>query len=634
MARTEQNLHTQQIISDWLTKISPDRAYQCMTNYFHGTCWSAGSVCAVCSRFQYQNSTSKLTVPDNLADLNMDLLRISDPFTILHCIVQRQSPEFLFNNSSLDGLMLSRDGLLITDQGQVMINICAVCQSSLRNQRIPRLALANNLYRGQLPTEFADLTWVEEMACAIYRSTAHVTRLFHSSDPSTPRVLYRNTCAHNMNVVSTASVLPRIPSDLNDALSIVFIGDEKFDPRRIYAMFRVRKSKICNFLRFLKLHNKIYESIDIDLTLLRYFPDDDILPGLSERVIVHHTDTANQIFSYETAGFSEHPAQHFANTAFSGDYIERMGVADPEGHNISGREFVSAALRNLVPKFDKHHEHELPDLVLHHGADAVPEYKNPALILGMYPTLFPFGIGGFEDTTHNNALSFESQASYYFDIPDKAFRYHHLYIFVVLNIIQRRKAHLHTSFTVRKQGFESIAQELVGLSSAVLQSTASHLERERPMNELNDEQRKALKLLTSVNTISAKIPGSQAFKIFVRSEIRAYMAYFGLPTLYFTANPNPLHSPIFQLMCGDKSVDLSKRFPVLVPSHERDARLGKEASPIQYTLYSRCIRDWPGLACCFWTKHTVFAVYSGWARLGLLLSDKCRVQPLGLLVLP
>ncbi|KAJ8580976.1 hypothetical protein M405DRAFT_752500, partial [Rhizopogon salebrosus TDB-379] len=165
--------------------------------------------------------------------------------------------------------------------------ICTKCQSSLRNGHIPRLALANNLYRGQLPTEFADLTWVEEMTCAIYRTTAHVTRLFHSSDLSTPQVLYGNTCAHNMNIISTASVLPRTPSDINDALSVIFIGNQKFDVHRLQAMFRVRKRKICEFLLFLKHHNKIYQNININLSLLAYFPDDDILPGLAERVIEH-----------------------------------------------------------------------------------------------------------------------------------------------------------------------------------------------------------------------------------------------------------------------------------------------------------------------------------------------------------
>ena len=66
------------------------------------------------------------------------------------------------------------------------------------------------------------------MVCARYRYTAHITRLFQSSDPALPNVLHGNTCAHEMNVVSTASVLPRTPSDINETLSVVFVGPGKF----------------------------------------------------------------------------------------------------------------------------------------------------------------------------------------------------------------------------------------------------------------------------------------------------------------------------------------------------------------------------------------------------------------------
>ena len=73
---------------------------------------------------------------------------------------------------------------------------------------MPKFALVNNLYQGQLPVQFMDLTWVEEMVCARYQYTAHITRLFQSNDPALPNVLHRNTCVHEMNVISTATVLP------------------------------------------------------------------------------------------------------------------------------------------------------------------------------------------------------------------------------------------------------------------------------------------------------------------------------------------------------------------------------------------------------------------------------------------
>ncbi|KAG1769436.1 hypothetical protein EV702DRAFT_978743 [Suillus placidus] len=243
---------------------------------------------------------------------------------------------------------------------------------------------------------------------------------------------------------------------------------------------------------------------------------------------------------------------------------------------MSGHQFVAAAFRNLISSFDRKVERELPDLVLHNDENPIQEYHNYVLIPGMYPTLFPFGVGGFEDPSHFVSLAFAAQASVYFDIPDHIFRYHHSYIFVVLNIIQWHKAHLHTSFAMCKTGFDDFSKELVGLSPSVIQSAAHHLENKRNMSNLNHEQKKALHLLKHVNTISAKIPGSQAFKTFTCSEMRGFMGLFGLPTLYFTANLNPLHSPIFQVMSGDITVDLTEHFQISVRTHERTLRLARD----------------------------------------------------------
>ncbi|KAF8235225.1 hypothetical protein L208DRAFT_1257934, partial [Tricholoma matsutake] len=65
-------------------------------------------------------------------------------------------------------------------------------------------------------------------------------------------------------------------------------------------------------------------------------------------------------------------------------------------------------------------------------------------------------------------------------------------------------------------------------------------------------------------------------KISSRNTIRSYAGFFGIPSLYFTANPNTAHSPLFQLMCGDLSVNLDDRFPVLVSSTEHALQLAKD----------------------------------------------------------
>lgn len=137
-------------------------------------------------------------------------------------------------------------------------------------------------------------------------------------------------------------------------------------------------------------------------------------------------------------------------------------------------------------------------------------------------------------------------------------------------------AHLQTYFTVKSSHFNSVAEKLIAVSHDTLTAVANHLEKEDDMLELSNEQKNVIDLLKQVNTIAAKISGSQASKISCRNTIQSYAGFFGIPFLYFTANPNAAHSPIFQMMCSDVSVNLDERFPTLVSSTQRALHLAKD----------------------------------------------------------
>ncbi|THU83002.1 hypothetical protein K435DRAFT_565586, partial [Dendrothele bispora CBS 962.96] len=168
--------------------------------------------------------------------------------------------------------------------------LCKRCLTPLSHEKMPMFALANHMYRGELPPEIDQLniTWAEEMACALYHTRAHVIRLYGSTDESQPRVLHGNTCAHELNTVSTARVLPWTPSDLNGFISIVFVGPRKLsltDLRNLNQLY-VRKEVVWRLLCHLFSHNKLYMQLPPpDQRLLDLYPDNAILPGLPERII-------------------------------------------------------------------------------------------------------------------------------------------------------------------------------------------------------------------------------------------------------------------------------------------------------------------------------------------------------------
>lgn len=567
---------------NWPQIVPKDVIYQCLNAYREGTIWKTPAVCAVCAQHS-ENIETILLTEDVTTKYNLELLRIQDEWMLEKCIDPTTGlSDFANDHKTLQNLMIDKAGIHVDKKAGTTFDLCAECHSSLTRKRIPRFSLANRIYRGKLPLQFSDMTWVEEMVCALYRNTAQITRLYGSSDPAQPTVLHGNTCAHDMNLVSTASILPRTPTDINGMLSVVFIGCGKLNMSSLKNMFRVRKYKIWNFLCWLKANNQLYSHIPIDINIVNMYPEDGTLPGLQEAIIYNHEIDPDIVFNEETAGFGAHPAAVFRQNqqASSNENIchevmlEKMGVSDPESEKCPGRTYTASALRNLVK--DMCSESTLPDMTIHHGAQAISEYDNPALFPGMFPTLFPYGIGGFDDKARPTPLSFQQQAQYYFNIPDRSFRYHYSYMFVAVNMWQRRLSHLHTSIAVKSNRFATVARKLVQVSSQALADLASVLEREQTCKDMTSEQKDAFELLKQTNLIAARIPGSQAAKLFSRNEIRSYFGHIGLPHIYLTFNPPAAHSPIFQVMFGDSSVDLNLRFPKMPDSKERALRLAKD----------------------------------------------------------
>lgn len=121
------------------------------------------------------------------------------------------------------------------------------------------------------------------MACAIYHCTCHVTRLYHSPHEDQPRVFKGNTCAHDLNYVSTASKLPRSPADVKGMLSIVFISPKQSVKSCLSKFNYIRKVKVWAFLCWLADNNLLYAKIHLSKEHLSLYENDEI-PGLEARV--------------------------------------------------------------------------------------------------------------------------------------------------------------------------------------------------------------------------------------------------------------------------------------------------------------------------------------------------------------
>ena len=88
-----------------------------------------------------------------------------------------------------------------------------------------------------------------------------------------------------------ANVLPRLPSDIS-TIRLRMRGDEGADDTKVY---RVRRKKVEEALRYLKLNNKFYEDIVICNQRLASLPDDgDIVSHEGERTAGSSGETRDE----------------------------------------------------------------------------------------------------------------------------------------------------------------------------------------------------------------------------------------------------------------------------------------------------------------------------------------------------
>ncbi|CAD7067792.1 unnamed protein product [Tilletia caries] len=504
--------------------------------------------------------------------LDLTILTIADPH-----IMERPAHHFEYGHPSLDGLALHREGVHVKDQ-IVEVDICGECHSAIHSvpAKLPALALANDNIRGFLPDDLQDVTWLEERLCAKYLASAYIVRLYDLTAPGAPeerpRVMKGHACSFPLNTVSTAAKLPW-PVDGNAALlSCIVIGPRKPRMNDLRNVFKVRRDKVKGLLLYLKDHCKGYPQVSVDDDALRSLPEDDV-PELIMRHVQYQThNEVPSLFAKETAGLDVHPAELGDNDdddLQARTFLEHHGLLDINGISVPAHTRAAAALANATGT-------ERPDLIIRHGTTFIEDYNNPDLFPGMFPTLFPWGTGGFEQKSRRTALSFGHQAKYLLDLSEPLFRRHWSYIFVVANIKQRRAIHLGSRLMCKSQDFARFSSLLQNLNPDVVQRVAEHVAKGGSLATLSGDEVQIFSLLKKCELVSANVPGSKAVMTRARADIRAYIGRYGIFQLFLTLNPGPSHSPVFQIFFGDRSVTLNCQAPTLPTSKVRASRVADD----------------------------------------------------------
>ncbi len=228
-------------------------------------------------------------------------------------------------------------------------------------------------------------------------------------------------------------------------------------------------------------------------------------------------------------------------------------VLDVNGVNISSDDVTQHMLERIQTvqdKSDRNSEEGVktdPVYVIPRGNKPANEYFNPNLLMGIFPTLFPYGCGALEDNSRPVKINLREHVRYLLSFEDRRFEENHSFVFVVFNILQRRTACFHAQLLTTRPYFQQSAQLLESLSSKDIQSALVNISKGMH-TKVVDERINVL--MKHIKVIGGHVMGSAHSRSALRTKIHALCFNLGLPSLFVTINPADIHSPVALYFAG------------------------------------------------------------------------------------
>ena len=253
--------------------------------------------------------------------------------------------------------------------------------------------------------------------------------------------------------------------------------------------------------------------------------------------------------------------------------LQCCGVVDVEGTSVSAESKIYRALHGLFMPHRASQHDELPTEFPTHrywgnsdtsptsvnsGADLVEvctggggladEYA-PEHLGNAFPTLFPFGKGLLADPSRKKSLSWERHIVWQLKQSHQMFGRHEIYLFVVFNILQRRRICLGARLMTRRSDAVQVSQLLEDLDFSQVTSVIA---REQNRSFFKDPTLGKIMKLTSV--ANGHVKGSREEVAKRRAEIRGENIRFGSSKFFITLNPDDVKHPLILGLCGDEEI--------------------------------------------------------------------------------
>lgn len=448
------------------------------------------------------------------------------------------------------------------------INVCASCEADLCGKaRMPKYSLANYLYYAHeelqpvVKSGFDGSTVMERMLIARGR-TSRVSFRFgevggsggrDACDESTAAQSYTkgNVLVMPQDSTHLNDLLPPSPEVIRDMICAVFVGQTAPTKETISRLgpILVRKPVVQTLITFLVGNNAHYmASSDFHgfsrSNLDQLFSDGDSwggrgVPCSMEIGFLPDSDAVRGATSdYSTRNDSGRGPE-------VGDdmLVENVGYTDSDETPRTSRQLKMCALKYCLAGGQY--------MLSRAGNQFIPDFQNPSLLTWLFPHLDPWGIGGFFEPARKVPLSLDDQLTYLLQVDGAPFARDPEFAFVYYNIRQKKAVCESINFRVKVSQQREIIRDLTRLDKDVLARLIERFGRNPFYSPMGDDEKGVMRVLDRVRMVGRDLPGTAAYKVMLRNEIRALINFKGTPALFVTLNPSDVNHPLVRLYSGE-----------------------------------------------------------------------------------
>jgi hypothetical protein len=402
-------------------------------------------------------------------------------------------------------------------------HICQDCADALKKRKMPKLALANGSWIGDVPDALQNLTYAERLL---------ISRIFYSNFVirvgAGQKKMKANVVMFEKPMPKIFHTLPPARAELDEVLAFIYIGPTKpteEDYKRI--PFLVRRNKVAIALEWLKLNHEDYKDLIISHKNLEEYPEDS--PPVSVEYCKSDDGTKQQESSakYDT---------------------EEEGVADGQCsfavHGMTGEHLVGKSAQALKAMAIKHIESGGKMLAIGQAATPASMYNKPQLYPQIFPWLFPYGLGGFGNTRGLRNISDQQRKAQYLMYHDKRFQRDSTFTLLAFNHEQVKGGTTGGYLLAKRESFEGISNRLLNLSGEVLKDITERLSNGERVIPSTEEEKACFAVLKDIDHVASHVQGSLTQKKYMRNQVWSLISYLGAPSWFVTFSPADIKHPL------------------------------------------------------------------------------------------